>query len=141
MKKIYQEWSGAVNTGTSAKVSYAFSFPTDGTTGLRRSASEVADLARSGDQAALQAFAVAVAGLAEALAAYTALLAPELVIIGGGLSGAADLIMDELVGALDDRLSFHRRPRLVIAALGSDAGVRGAGLLGWEHVIDEGTLR
>jgi glucokinase len=110
------------------------------TTGLRRSASEVADLARRGDQAALQAFAVAVAGLAEALAAYTALLAPELVIIGGGLSGAADLIMDELVGALYDRLSFHRRPRLVIAALGSDAGVRGAGLLGWDHVIDEGTL-
>ena len=66
-----------------------------------------------GDQAALQAFAIAVAGLAEALAAYAALLAPELVIIGGGLSGAADLIMDELTQALDDRLSFHRRPRLV----------------------------
>ena len=36
-------------------------------------------------------------------AAYAALLAPELVIIGGGLSGAADLIMDELSRALDDR--------------------------------------
>lgn len=109
------------------------------TAGLRRSASEVADLARQGDQAALQAFAVAVAGLAEALAAYVALLGPELVIIGGGLSGAADLIMAELAEALDDRLSFHRRPRLVTATLGSDAGVRGAGLLGWEHLIEEGT--
>jgi glucokinase len=107
------------------------------TAGLRRSASEIADLARRGDQAALQAFAVAVAGLAEALAAYAALLAPELVIIGGGLSGAADLIMDELAQALDDRLSFHRRPRLVTASLGSDAGVRGAGLLGWDHLIDQ----
>ena len=77
-------------------------------------------------------------GLSEALAAYAALLAPELVIIGGGLSGAADLIMDELAPALDDRLSFHRRPRLVTATLGSDAGVRGAGLLGWDHLIDEG---
>ena len=107
--------------------------------GLRRSAQEVADLARGGDQAALQAFAVAVAGLAEALAAYTALLAPEIVIIGGGLAGAADLIMDELGQALEDRLSFHRRPELVTAALGSDAGVRGAGLLGWDHLIDEGS--
>jgi glucokinase len=107
------------------------------TAGLRRTAQEVADLARNGDQAALQAFAVAVAGLAEALAAYAALLAPEIVIIGGGLAGAADLIMDELGQALDDRLSFHRRPRLVTAALGSDAGVRGAGLLGWDHLNDE----
>ena len=106
--------------------------------GLRRSAAEVAELARQGDQAALQAFAVAIAGLAEALAAYAALLAPEIVVIGGGLSGAADLIMDELGQALDDRLSFHRRPRLVTAALGSDAGVRGAGLLGWDHLIAEG---
>ena len=104
------------------------------TTGFRRSASEVAELARHGDQAALQAFAVAIAGLAEALAAYAALLAPEVVIIGGGLSGAADLILDELAEALDDRLSFHRRPRLTVASLGSDAGVRGAGLLGWEHL-------
>ena len=103
------------------------------TTGFRRSASEVAELARRGDQAALQAFAVAIAGLAEALAAYAALLAPEVVIIGGGLSGAADLILDELAEALDDRLSFHRRPQLATASLGSDAGVRGAGLLGWEH--------
>lgn len=103
--------------------------------GLRRSAEEVAELARHGDQAALQAFAVATAGLAEALAAYAALLAPEVVIIGGGLSGAADLIMDELLQGLDDRLSFHRRPRLTIATLGSDAGVRGAGLLGWDHLL------
>ncbi|HEY5981106.1 MAG TPA: ROK family protein [Microlunatus sp.] len=110
------------------------------TAGLQRSALEVAELARRGDQAALQAFAVAVAGLSEALAAYAALLAPELVIIGGGLSGAADLIMEELTQALEDRLSFHRRPQLAVATLGSDAGVRGAGLLGWDHVINEGIV-
>lgn len=111
------------------------------TTGFRRSALEVAELARHGDQAALQAFAVAIAGLAEALAAYAALLAPEVVIIGGGLSGAADLIMDELAEALDGRLSFHRRPQLTVASLGSDAGVRGAGLLGWDHVRSAKSLR
>lgn len=105
--------------------------------GRRATAQQVAELARDGDQAALQAFAVAIAGLAEALAAYSALLAPEIVIIGGGLSGAADLIMDELASSLADRLSFHRRPRLVTATFGSDAGVRGAGLLGWDHLNRE----
>jgi YD repeat-containing protein len=35
-EKIYQEWAGAVNTGTSRKVQFAYSYPTDGTTGLRR---------------------------------------------------------------------------------------------------------
>ncbi|MDN5760878.1 MAG: ROK family protein [Microlunatus sp.] len=108
------------------------------TCGVGRSAYEVAELARRGDQAALQAFAVANAGLAEALAAYVVLLAPEVVIIGGGLSGAADLILPEVQQALEDRLSFHRRPRLAIGTLGSDAGVRGAGLLGWDHHLREG---
>jgi RHS repeat-associated protein len=36
VEKIYQEWSGAVNTGTSRKVQFAYSYPSDGTTGLRR---------------------------------------------------------------------------------------------------------
>jgi RHS repeat-associated protein len=35
VKKIYQDWTGVVNTGTSPQVQYAYSFPTDGTTGLR----------------------------------------------------------------------------------------------------------
>src|SRR5206468_539333 len=35
LSQIWQEWTGAVNTGTSRKVQYAYSFPTDGTTALR----------------------------------------------------------------------------------------------------------
>jgi RHS repeat-associated protein len=32
---LYEEWNGAVTTGTSRKVQFAFSYPTNGTTGLR----------------------------------------------------------------------------------------------------------
>ncbi|MAG92702.1 MAG: hypothetical protein CMJ48_02975, partial [Planctomycetaceae bacterium] len=36
VKTVYQDWTGAVNTSTSPKVTYTYSFPTNGTTGLRR---------------------------------------------------------------------------------------------------------
>ena len=36
VKTVYQDWAGAVNTSTSPKVTYVYSFPTNGTTGLRR---------------------------------------------------------------------------------------------------------
>jgi len=35
---------------------------------------------------------------------------------------------------LAERLSFQRSPRLVPARLGADAGVIGAGLVGWDGV-------
>lgn len=95
------------------------------------SARDIADLARTGDPAALRAFAVAVDALTDALVVYVSLLGPEVVIIGGGLSGAADLLLPPIETALTDRLSFQRRPRLVTATLGADAGLIGAGLVGW----------
>ena len=103
-------------------------------TGQRLPAEMVASLARGGDQAAKQAFAVAAEGLAEALTACIALLGPERVVLGGGLSGAADLLLADLGWMLADRLSFHRAPNIEVAALGADAGVIGAGLLGWQSV-------
>ena len=108
-------------------------------TGLPVGADRVADRARAGDQAAQQAFAVAAAGLAEALAAYVAIAGPELVVVGGGLAGSAGLFLPGLERALADRLSFHRVPRLVVGSLGPDAGLIGAGLTGWDAVA--GTRR
>jgi RHS repeat-associated protein len=43
LEKEYQEWTGSVNTGTSRKVQYAYSYPTDGTTGLRRTSTTYTD--------------------------------------------------------------------------------------------------
>lgn len=94
---------------------------------------DIADLARTGDPAAVQAFALAVDALTEALTVYIGLLGPEVVIIGGGLSGAADLLLPPIEERLAAGLTFQRLPRLVTATLGADAGLIGAGLVGWHR--------
>lgn len=105
-----------------------------GDTGGALGAAEVAELARAGVAAAVAAFDRAAEALAEALGRYVTLLGPRLIVLGGGLSGAADL----LIGAVSDRLraglTFEREPELVRAGLGADAGVVGAGMLGWDRV-------
>jgi glucokinase len=58
----------------------------------------------------------------------TSILAPEAIVIGGGLSRAGDVLFDELRTRLAARLSFHRLPQLVPAQLGGDAGLLGAAL-------------
>lgn len=99
-------------------------------------ASRVAALARSGDVPARAAFAILTDALTEALTVYLTLLGPELVVIGGGLSGAADLFLPQIEHGLRSRVAFQRVPRLVTALLGADAGVIGAGLVGWDHLRD-----
>jgi glucokinase len=94
----------------------------------------LADLARAGDSSALEAFRIATDALAEALVAYVTLLAPELIIIGGGLAGAADMFLPGVVAAVRERLAFQGMPAITTADLGPDAGVIGAGLIGWDQV-------
>jgi glucokinase len=102
------------------------------TTGV--DAQQVATRARAGDAEARAAFALAADALAEALLLYLTLLGPEVVVIGGGLSAAADLFVPQVEQSIAATVSFQRRPRLVTAVLGPDAGVIGAGLQGWDHV-------
>jgi glucokinase len=93
-----------------------------------RGAAEVAALL-PGDPDAAAVWADAVHGIAVALAWTASVLAPEVVVIGGGLSlagaGLLDPVAEELVGLL----SFQRVPRLATAALGDQAGCLGAALL------------
>jgi glucokinase len=91
----------------------------------------VSDLVVAGDPDARAVWQRAVNALARALQAYTTLLAPQLVVIGGGLAGAGDVLMDPLAAALDALLTFQPRPRLVRAELGDQASALGAALLAW----------
>ncbi len=86
----------------------------------------------TGDPDATEAFAVAVQGLVEALTTYATLLGPETVVLGGGLVGAFDLLGPPVAAGLDARMAFQRRPQLIPAKLGADAGVIGAGLVAWD---------
>ena len=102
--------------------------------GSAASAQEVAELARSGHQAALDTFARAAAALAEALGRYLTLLGPRLIVLGGGLSAAADLLIPAITAVIRANITFEREPEIVRAGLGADAGVIGAGMLGWDRI-------
>jgi glucokinase len=105
-------------------------------------AEQIAELARSGDPAAQGAFELAATALSEAFVIALTLLGSERIVIGGGLSGAADLLLPTVEAEFDRRLTFQRRPKLSISAFGSQAGMVGAGLLGWQRLAvqnaDEG---
>jgi glucokinase len=96
-----------------------------------RGAHEVAERMRAGDPVAEQVWEDAVGALATALAMAVVLLAPEVIVIGGGLAESGELLFEPLRAELAGRLTFHRRPELVAAALGDNAGCVGAGLLAW----------
>jgi glucokinase len=89
---------------------------------------ELARLATSGDPVALAAFDRAGAAVGQAVAGALALLELDIVVIGGGLSAAGDLLFGPLLRefAIHARLDFTRDTPVVAAALGQDAGLIGA---------------
>jgi glucokinase len=89
----------------------------------------------SGDVRAGAAIARMVECLAATITAGVHLLDPEVVVVGGGLAGAADRMLEPLRAAVARRVlpSHARGLRIVPAALGDRAGVVGAGLLAWER--------
>lgn len=92
-------------------------------------AREVVQRAAVGDPVAAEVWSEALDALATAVAVLTAVLAPRAIVIGGGLSHAGDALFVPLRERVDAMLSFHRRPELVPAQLGDDAGLLGAALL------------
>ncbi|MFE9200946.1 ROK family protein [Micromonospora sp. NPDC007230] len=97
--------------------------------GAPTTAAEVADRAAAGEPLAGRVWREAVEALADGLATAQALFDVETIVIGGGLAQAGPRLLDPLRGALRERLTFHREPRLVAAALGDEAGCLGAALL------------
>lgn len=95
-------------------------------------AADVLAHAASGDPLATAVWQETIEYLAQALVAGAALVAPELVVVGGGLSLAGEALIAPLAHRLDQLLTFHRLPRLVPAALGDRAACLGAGILALE---------
>jgi glucokinase len=94
-------------------------------------AAEVIARVAVGDAVAVQVWAEAVDALAVVLAACQNALDPELVVIGGGMAGAADALLGPLRRALAARLSFQHLPDLAVSQLGDDAGCLGAAITAW----------
>ncbi|MER8012584.1 ROK family protein, partial [Streptomyces sp. NPDC094149] len=99
-----------------------------------RGAVEVAERLTAGDEDATAVWSEAVEALSTVLAATAGLVAPEVVLVGGGLSRAGEALLAPLRRRLDAKLTLQRRPQLQIAQLGDQAGLLGAALLAWEQV-------
>jgi glucokinase len=99
-----------------------------------RPAAGAAEVLAVRDPDALAVWDEALDALAGALAWIASVLAPEVVVIGGGLSRAGSRLLDPLSDRLARNLTFQRVPRLVPAALGDRAGCIGAGLLALDSI-------
>jgi glucokinase len=97
-------------------------------------AEEVIRAAGVGDTDAVAVWDEALEALAAAFAWVAGVIAPEAIVVGGGLSRAGATLFDPLSERIRRRLTFQRMPRLVPAALGDQAGCIGAGLLALDHV-------
>jgi len=88
----------------------------------------VAEAARGGDEIALAAFRRAGSALGLAVAGAVTLLDLDLVVIGGGVVNADELLFDPLNEAYKRyaALGFAAQPRVVRASLGAAAGLIGA---------------
>ncbi len=97
-------------------------------TTVTHSAEAVARSAEAGDRAALAAFDRAAQALAAGIAATAALVEIDLVVIGGGVAQAGELLFAPLRGWLRQyaTLAFTRHLTVVPARLGAHAGLVGA---------------
>jgi glucokinase len=102
-------------------------------------AREVAERMAAGDPAAQRVWDDATAALALALAWTSVVLAPQAILLGGGLARAGRLLFEPIRQALGRHLGVVRQPRLVPATLQDEAGVLGAALLAWEALGRTGT--
>lgn len=107
-------------------------------TGRPAGSGQVARLVAAGDPEAVAVWDDAIAGLVIALRWLAAVVAPEVIVIGGGLAQAGPVLLDPLQARLDAALTYQRRPRLVPARLGADAGALGAALLAADLAADLG---
>jgi glucokinase len=95
---------------------------------------EIFQLVVAGDQVATEVWNDATAAMARACETLITLLAPEVIVFGGGLSNAGETFLKPIRDYLDSSLTFQRKPRLEIAQYGSKAGTIGCAMLAFDLV-------
>jgi glucokinase len=98
---------------------------------VARDGRELAELARQGDPIALSAFDRAGSAVGRVVAGVAALLELDVVVIGGGLTSAGDLLFGPLQRefAAHAQLHYTRHTPVRMTGLGQDAGLVGAAAL------------
>ncbi|GAB3111196.1 ROK family glucokinase [Janibacter alkaliphilus] len=102
----------------------------------RLEGADVTELAQGGDLASTELLEELGTRLGHGIASVCAVLDPRIVVVGGGVSAAGELLLGPARQAFARHLigRGHRpTPDLVLARLGNDAGVVGAAALAREH--------
>lgn len=84
------------------------------------------DCAIAGDAYALELFDGYTDVLSDAIASFVNVLDPEMIVIGGGVSGAGDFLLDILRKKVPPRTFFGSCGSFAVASAGNDAGIMGA---------------
>jgi glucokinase len=98
---------------------------------------DVTRAAKEGDPAALELLTDLGTWIGEGAASVAAILDPELIVIGGGVADAGDLLLDPSRAAFRRQLTGRgHRPeaKFALASLGNDAGMIGAAALAAEGI-------
>lgn len=90
---------------------------------------DVLAAAKAGEKAAREAWFGAMRAIAVSVTAYVTIMAPEIIVFGGGVSNAGDDLIKPVADYVDAHLTFQKRPKFAIAKLGDRAGMIGAGIL------------
>jgi glucokinase len=91
--------------------------------------SHITDAAKAGDNFAIGLLEVAGDWLGSGIATLAMLFDPSIVVIGGGVIDAGDLLLEPARKAMMREMPFvgkHPVPEIVAAKLGNDAGLVGA---------------
>ena len=87
--------------------------------------------AEHGDPAAVQVWSEAMDALAHGITAAVCLQDPEVVVVGGGVSTAGQVLLDDINPRITALMEALREPPpMVLAAHGANSGIIGAALLG-----------
>lgn len=107
----------------------AVGFPSSLASVPNPSAKDVSMAAAKGDDLAIRAFEHAGTYVGYALADFLHMLNPSLVILGGGVAGAGQLLIEPLKAALPERImnrAYIENLTITTSALGDNAGLMGA---------------
>ena len=94
----------------------------------------VAAAARSGDLAAAKVWHRAAAALGLAIAIYAQIMDPEIVIIGGGVAAAGELLLGPTREVVRSQVSLPVVPQLARSRIVEGAGIFGAALIAREMI-------
>lgn len=106
-------------------------------------AKTVAETARNGDPLACEIWEETIHYLAIGLSNIIATLAPEAIILGGGVSTAGEQLLEPLRQQVQRRVKMlpAEKVRILQAALGGDSGIHGALILGQRALVQPSALR